>query len=239
MLKSFFGFLGAVLTSLYYILSSKSFTKLCKVNNNNLEGINFNKILFNYMVAYFSYFYSDFGNFSSMINCNKFSVFFCLILLIIYVLFELRTDFIDAILNILLISITSLTFRHYFRNILVDENIFGYYFLFSNMILLLYILYENYNDYKNKINILFNHYLNILYTSSAFCWLVYGFLYEEFYLKVTFGIETLCGIILIILIIWNKYYEYFCADYNRKNIQSMNGNTIEFVEDKRNKYENI
>ena len=40
-LKNVFGFFGFILTTIYYILTSKSFLKLYKRRNNNLEGIDF------------------------------------------------------------------------------------------------------------------------------------------------------------------------------------------------------
>ena len=245
MLKSFFGILGSLLPSIYYIISAKSFLNLFKGNKNNLEEIDFYKVLFNYMISFFSYFYSDFSNYSSMIICSKFGIFFCSILLIIYIAFEFRVDLKDAILNILMISIVSFTYYHYFHYILVDEVIFGYDFVFSNLIPLFYLLYTNYFEFKKRINTSFSYYSNIIYTSTAFCWNFYGFLYNDYYIKLTFLIETLFGILLIIL---HYYYDKVCNDYagfgnlnndNSNNMEKDNGNILEFEDERRKKYENI
>ena len=244
MIKNIFGFLGGILNSLYYILSAKSFLKLCNKSNNNLEDINFYKILFNYLASFFSYFYSDYNCYSPLIICSKFGFSFGLILVGIYVLFEYKIDFTDSILNILMISIFSMTYKHYFDNIAIGEYIYGYYFIFSHLISLFYILYENYFEYKNKIHISFSHNLNIIYTLTAFFWLIYGFLNDDYYIIITFGIELLFGSLLII---FNIYYKKICEDYtgirnvtneNMSSNHNMNGNAIEFGEDKI-KYENI
>ena len=244
MLRSFFGVIGSLLTSIYYIISSKSFLKLFKRNDNNLEDIDFYKILFNYMISFFSYFYSDFCNYTSMIICSKFGLFFSLILLIIYTLFQFKVDLKETILNILLVGTVSLTFFHYCHYILVDEVIFGYYFLYSNIIPLFYLLYKNYFEYKNKINTNFSFYSNIIYTSAAFCWLIYGILYNDYFIKLPLLIETLFGFLLIIL---NKYcykineYDGF-GNLNNDNInieKDSSNNTLEFEDERKKKIENI
>ena len=214
--------------------------KLYKKRNNRLEGINFYKVLFIYMTSFFSYFYSIFNDFTSMRNVSIFGMFFSLPLLIIYSFFEFKIDFIDTILNILMVGIVSKTFKYYFLNILVDINIFGLYFLFANLIPLFYYIYEKYGEYKNKINTPYSFFLIIIYTSSAFCWLYYGFLIGDFYMNLTFGIEAFCGVILILLANYKekifKGYEKF-GDFNEDNTKREN--TIEFEEEKRKKYENI
>ena len=239
-LKNVFGFFGFILTTIYYILTSKSFLKLYKRRNNNLEGIDFYKVLFNYMASFFSYFYSDFSDYSSMVFASKFGIFFSLPLLSIYSLFEMKIDLTDAILNILMIGISSLTFYHYFRYILVDFNTYGVYFTFANIIPLFYYIYEKYNEYKNKIETPLSYYLILIYTSSAFCWFVYGFFNDDTFLNWTFGIETFCGFILILVDNYKEKifrgYEIF-GDFNEDNNKSEN--TIEFEEEKRKKYENI
>ena len=239
-LKNIFGFFGSILTSVYFAISSMSFLKLYKRYNNNLEGINFYKVLFNYMISFFSYFYSDFTNYSSMICSSKFGMSFSLPLLIIYSLFEIKIDLMDTILNVLMVGITSFTFRHYFYNILVDINTYGIYFFLGNIIPLFYYIFEKYYEYKNKIDTPLSHHLIIIYTSSAFCWLFYGYLNDDFFMNLTFGIEAFCGSILIFLDNYKekifKDYEKF-GNYNEDNNKSEN--TIEFEEEKRKKYENI
>ena len=239
-LKNIFEVLASILTIMYYILTSTSFLKLYKRRNNNLEGINFYKVLFNYMASFFSYFYSDFSVYMSMVNASKFGIFFSLPLLLIYSLLEIKIDLTDAILNILMIGIASLTFFHYFRYILVDFNTYGIYFILANMISLFYYMHEKYYDYKNKIETPLSYYLILIYTSSAFCWFIYGFFNDDIFLNWTFGIETFCGFILILLDNYKgkifKDYEIF-GDFNEDNNKSEN--TIEFEEEKRKKYENI
>lgn len=241
MLRNIFGFLGFISTSVYYILSAKTFLQLYKYTNYNLERVNFYKILFNYMISFFSYYYADFAYFPIMIICNKFGIFFCLILLLIYIYFEFKTDITNAIINLLLISITSITFSHYFYYILVDEDIYGFYFLLGNLIPLLYFLYEIYSEYKNKTNMNFSFYLYIIYTFSAFFWFNYGVLSNDFYIKITFGIETFIGILIFIT---NYFFGNICFELRgfikiNSEIINNNKNTIEFEEDKEKINENI
>ena len=234
MLKIIIGHLGSILTILYYTISAKPFINILKNTNINLERLNFYKILFNYVVSFFSYFYSDFIYYYPMINCSKFGIFFTLIFLTIYVYFQLKVDIADAVLNILMLSICSLSYHYYFFNILVDEAIFGYYFIVANLIQFFYLLYDNYFEYKNRMNTSFSFYSNICYTSSSFCWLIYGYINNDFYIEIPYGIETIFGFILIL---GNKYFEKIFSEYSGisslnndkiNNIKNYNENTIEF-----------
>ena len=239
-----FGIFGFIFTSIYYILSARSFLKLLK-ENSKLEEINFYKILFNYMISFFNYSYSDFFDYSSIYRCNIFGLYFSLSLIIIYIFFEFKIDLTDSIINILLIGITSFSFFYYFYYILVDADIYGYFLFSANIIGLLNFLYENYYEYKKELNKSFYFYTNIAYTIAAFCWFIYGFLYFDYYIKLIFGVETFCGIFVIIM---NNYYDKLFKDYssignavNKKfNNMPIDGrNNIEFVDEKKEKYENL
>ena len=245
MIKNIFGFFGSISTGLYYIGTIKTFFKSNKLSLNNFDAINYYKILFNYSASFFSYFYADFNYYSPMIFCNKYSIYFNLFLLLIYLLLELTIDIYDTLLNLLLIGIVSFTYDHYFKNIAVDDVVFGIYYSCSNLITLFCLLYENYFEFKNKIKSNFTFYSNIIYTFSAFSWLVYGILFSDIYMEISFGIETFFGVLLILK---NIYYDKKYADYtgfshaNSENIndnQNMDGNTIEFEDNKSKKYENI
>ena len=133
-----------------------------------------------------------------MIYCNRIAIFLNLAFLIIYILLEIRQDLFDCILNILLIGITSLTFYHYFYEILVDVFIYGLYFILANLLVLIYFLYENYTEIKIKLDSSLTFYFNIIFTLTSFFWLIYGVLYKDNYIKISFGIEFFFGIFLIL-----------------------------------------
>ena len=243
-LINIFSIFGFIFTSIYYTLSGKSFLRLCK-ENVNLNEISFYKILFNYMISFFNFFYSDFLCYTSIYACNIYGLFYFLVLLVLYIFFEFRVDLTDSILNILMIGTTSISFSYYFNYILIDEDIYGCYLICTNFVGLLYFIYENYNKYKNGLNNSYSFYMNILYTSAAFCWYILGILYIDFYIKLTFGIEIIFGIIVII---FNKCYDKKFKDYSSignlnedkiKNMQIASNNNIEFVEEKKLKYENL
>lgn len=247
MLKKIAGCIGFILSLLYYIISTYSFLKLKSDCSKNFQYVKFYKILFNYTASFFNYFYSDVTNYGEMIYCNRIAIFLNLAFLIIYILLEIRQDLLDCILNILLIGITSLTFYHYFYEILVDVFIYGLYFILANLLVLIYFLYENYTEIKIKLDSSLTFYFNIIFTLTSFFWLIYGVLYKDNYIKISFGIEFFFGIFLILgkkylLKIIGESSEGFNDiindDLNNNQKKDMD-NTIEFEEKKTKKYENI
>ena len=243
----YFGKSGLYLTMLYYIISTNSFLKIRENTSNKLEHVKFYKILFNYTASFFSYFYADSSFYDEMTDYNLLSLFFNLSFLIIYALFQIKIDIVDAILNILMISITSLTYYHYFYSILVDEFIFGLYFIGANLLVLIHLLYDNYTENKTKSNSFFNFCSNIFFTLAAICWFIYGIYKKDLYMKIIFGIEIFFGIVLILgNKIFSKIFENNTEGFkdinNEELINNRNlnmNNTIEFEENKPKKYENI
>ena len=238
---------GLYLTILYYVISTNSFLKINAYTSNNLEHVKFYKILFNYTASFFSYFYADLSFYEEMAYCNFLSFLFNLSFLIVYVIFQIKIDIVDTILNFLMISIASLTYYHYFYEILVDEFIFGLYFIGANLLVLVHLIYDNYRENKMKSYSCFTFCSNIFFTSAAICWFIYGIHKKDYYMKILFGIEIIFGAGLIL---GNKIISKICDDNtvgfkevdNGKIIDNKNlniNNTIEFEENKSKRYENI
>ena len=241
------GIVGSILTITYYVLSTHSFLKIKSESPNNLEQVKFYKILFNYTASFFGYFFADLNFYEEMSRCNLFAILFNLSFLIVYVFFQIRIDLVDAILNILMIAIASLTYFHYFYEILVDEFIFGLYYMGANSLVLIYFIYDNFTEYKLKSKSRFTFYSNIGFTLAAVCWFIYGIWKKDYYCKIIFGLEILFGSWFIF---GHKMFSYLYKgtseefkditneDFNNNQNSNMN-NTIEFEESKTKKYENI
>lgn len=241
------GKVGLILTITYYVISTHSFLKIKSDSPNNLEQVKFYKILFNYTASFFGYFYADLSFYEEMSECNLLAILFNLSFLIVYVIFQIRIDIVDAILNILMIAIASLTYFHYFYEILVDEFIFGLYYMGANSLVLMHLVYDNYTEYKLKSKSRFTVCSNIFFTLAACCWLIYGILKKDYYMKIIFGIEILFGTWFIFghkffLYLYKSTSEEFKditnEDFNNNQNSNMN-NTIEFEESKTKKYENV
>ena len=236
MVKNYFGFFFFLLTSIYYIISAYPFLKIFK-KDFNIKEIYFYKILAIYTSSFLNYFYSDFENYTSMIISSKIGVFFYLFLLCIYTIIQLKTDFSDAILNFLMIGTSSYSFYYYFKYILAEETIFGYYFMSVNLISFFCIIIKNFEfEEANSSYIPFYNENKIIHFLASFLCLFYGFFYQDFYFKLSFGIQPFSEIILIFVY---KFYKRGtkCYNFQNENIKNLDkkgnkGNAIEFEDEK-------
>ena len=130
---------------------------------------------------------------SSVISCG---------IIIMYSLYELKSDIIDSILNILILITSTWAVKKLLVDILKEEEKFKTTCCYSIIILYLSCLEWTYRAHSEKNTNILNLISAIALLGFAICWVYFGFKYEDKYFLFSnlFGVFT-C---IIYILIWNK-----------------------------------
>ena len=130
---------------------------------------------------------------SSVISCG---------VIIIYSLFELKSDIIDSILNILILITSAWAVKKLLVDILKEEEKFKTTCCYSIIILYLSCLEWTFRSHSEKNTNILNLISAITLLCFASCWVYLGFKYEDKY----FLFSNLFGVFacLIYILVWNK-----------------------------------
>ena len=130
---------------------------------------------------------------SSVISCG---------IIIIYSLYELKSDIIDSILNILILITSTWAVKKLLVDILKEEEKFKTTCCYSIIILYLSCLEWTYRAHSEKNTNILNLISAIALLGFAICWVFFGFKYEDKYFLFSnlFGVFT-C---IIYILSWNK-----------------------------------
>ena len=135
---------------------------------------------------------------SSVISCG---------VIIIYSLFELKSDIIDSILNILILITSAWAVKKLLVDILKEEEKFKTTCCYSIIILYLSCLEWTFRSNSEKNTNILNLISAITLLCFASCWVYLGFKYEDKY----FLFPNLFGVVvgIIYILVWNKLKKKF------------------------------
>ena len=135
---------------------------------------------------------------SSAVSCG---------IIIIYSLYELKSDIIDAILNILILVTSAWAVKKLLMDILKEEEKFKTTCCYSIIILYLAFLEWTYRAHSEKNTNILNLFTAIMLIGFAGCCVYFGFKYEDKY----FLFPNLFGVVvgIIYILVWNKLKKKF------------------------------
>ena len=178
-------------------------------------------ILIIYLNALFWFLYgellfSDQMRLSYMVACI-----ICLISMGIYLIFEIRKDFVDMILNLIIIVSVSWGIYCYFTIDFDDDKLLGKICIISSIIFYCFPIFTIFRVIKEKNSKLIHIYNVTIYLLSVICWFVYGIIDKDYYIAFPYFIGGI--IALLQIIVYNIYKKKYMGLENRNNLMS---NTI-------------
>ena len=129
----------------------------------------------------------------------------CILLTLIgvYIIFELKYDLIDSILNLVIICLGSLVLYKGLLDVIIDINKLGLVCLTFKLITFCVPSMTMYKIVKEKTHQLISLRLTCIYSISCISWLLYSLYYYNFYLRMANGIGLVLSMIQFIL-----YFKY-------------------------------
>ena len=142
--------------------------------------------------------YSEQMRLSYMVSCIL-----CLISIGIYLIFEIKKNIIDMILNLIILVSVSFGIYCYFTINFDDDKFLGKICIISSFIFYLIPLYEIFKIIKEK-NAKIIHVYNItIYFFGSLCWFIYGIIDKDYFIAFPFCLGTI--IYLVQIMLYNIY----------------------------------
>ena len=154
--------------------------------------------------------YSDQMRLSYMVTCIL-----CLISMGIYLIFEIKKDIIDMILNLIILVSVSWGIYCYFTVDFDDDKLLGKICGISSIIFYFFPIQTIYKVIKDKNANLIHIYNISIYFLSAVCWLIYGIIDKDYYIVYPYLLGSIIALIQIIL--YKIYYGKNIKFGNEKN----------------------
>ena len=200
-LEQIFGWAGTFLTMTFFIAPIHSFSNVFKGKLNYKDTPSF-LITVSYFNCFVWFIYGGLINslqvkISNIIGCGS-----SLLFIIIYLLYEIRSYPIDAILNGLLIVAATLVGYRAFTVLFDDVNVIGKVCSCASIIVFispLQLIYRVLKDRDYRLIPIASAITSIL---SGSCWLMYGLLKKDFYISGANSVGVIIGIVQVV--IWNK-----------------------------------
>ena len=165
---------------------------------------------------YGSLLFSDQMKLSYMISCI-----ICLISMGIYLIYEIKKDFIDMILNLMILVSVSWGIYCYFTIDFDNDRLLGKICIISSLVFYCFPIYTIIKVITEK-NAKLIHINNItIYFFSVLCWFVYGIIDKDYFIAFPYFIGGIIALTQIIL--YNIYSRKYIQLKNGKNLMS---NTI-------------
>ena len=197
-------YIAAFFTAIYHIPKISPFINILQ-GTLDFESSPIFKITIYYMNSLFWYLYGDLLFNDQMRYGFMFSGIVCLISICIYLLYEIRKYFIDALLNFVILIFFSWGTYRYFTLDFDDDVFLGRICIFTSLFLYcidnIYNLYLVFKD-KNFNLIQINY--TIIHILSNLFWCIYGIIDKDHYIYVPYGIGIIIGVIEIIIFKKNK-----------------------------------
>ena len=160
-----------------------------------------------YINSLFWFLYGDLLYSDQMRLCYMVSCILCLISFGIYLIFEIKKNIIDMILNLIILVSVSWGIYCYFSINFDDDKFLGKICIISSIAFYLIPLYEIFKVIKEK-NAKIIHIYNItIYFFGALCWFIYGIIDKDYFIAFPFCLGIIISLIQIMLynIYANKY----------------------------------
>jgi uncharacterized protein with PQ loop repeat len=131
----------------------------------------------------------------------------CFILIVIYLIFELKKYLLDAILNALILTTGSWALYRAFTIIIDDDRVIGKILIVTTIVVYLAPIQIIYRVIKDKNYIMIPIYSAYVYLFACISWVIYGISINDFYLIFPHVIGTILSLIQIIIFInYKKKY---------------------------------
>lgn len=227
MKDQFFGYPACILTIILYLfqiihyfdISNKAF----KLNN-----IQLNKILFNYVFTFFWYFFGEMLYYEPIKVCNLVGLLTFLFLICLFIFYEFKKDMTNTLINIILVTIFTISFYHYFSYVAIEPKINGLICIGISVISYIYNIYLIIKVIKDCNLLLINISTEFISIIASILWYQYGYVNKDFYIQFCFGIKAIIHLVQIILyFLKNKKYQKL----NSKNINNVLDNTDKIKND--------
>ena len=199
-------------------------------NISNFETIPIARIISNYINS-ISFFYYNCIIFNIQIRfINLISAIISFVLMLIYFYLELSRYFLDSILNLILLIIGTSCCQLWMGKIIKEEITVGRIYFITHMTSMLIQIQYVYNCISKKNYLLIPITYDCISFPYYFCWIIYGFLLNDFYILMT---NIICCIICLIQII---LYFYLKREYlNNLNIEE----SREIAEESKNGFNSV
>jgi uncharacterized protein with PQ loop repeat len=201
-----FGWAAACLTVCFYIGPVIPFINVLKgkLDFENSPGLFVTTCYVNCLIWYIygEMIISDQVKISHMISALS-----CFILIVIYLIFELKKYLLDAILNALILTTGSWALYRAFTIVIDDDRVIGKILIVTTIVVYLAPMQIIYRVIKDKNYIMIPIYSAYVYLFACISWVIYGISINDFYLIFPHVIGTILSLIQIIIFInYKKKY---------------------------------
>ena len=196
--ENFFSLPAFILSIINYSFPDLPLIKIFK-KQLKIEDISIMRIVTNYIISFFWYFYADKLSYDHLKLANIIGIYCSIVGIFIYLYYEFKIDAFDSILNALIIIFVSLFFYHYYDSILGNLNMFGKIGMIAHLVMLLYPTYLILLTIKNKNYSFIQFNLSIVSFAASFLWLICGTINKDVYIKISYGVQSFLDLIQIIL----------------------------------------
>ena len=156
-------------------------------------------ILIIYLNALFWFLYGDLL-FSDQMRISYMVVcIICLISLGIYLIFEIKKDFVDMILNLIIIVSVSWGIYCYFTIDFDDDKLLGKICIISSIIFYFFPIYTIFRVIREKNAKLIHIYNVSIYFFSVMCWFIYGIIDKDYFISFPYCLGGIIALVQIIL----------------------------------------
>lgn len=205
-LQEFFGWVATGLTICSFISPVFPYLKVLK-GQLNFEDTPAVYVTTSYVAYVCWYIYGDMI-FSDQIKYSFFiGSFINMILMIIYLIYEVKRYIVDTILNVLILITGTWALYRALTIIIDDDRVVGKICIGTTFIVFLSPMQIVYKVLKEKIyNLIpiYNCYISFIY---SICWVVYGIFITDFYIVLPFSINIVLNLVQIIIYIsYSKKY---------------------------------
>ena len=173
-------------------------------------------ILIIYLNALFWFLYGDLL-FSDQMRISYMVVcIICLISLGIYLIFEIKKDFVDMILNVIIIVSVSWGIYCYFTIDFDDDKLLGKICIISSIIFYFFPMYTIFRVIREKNAKLIHIYNVSIYFFSVMCWFIYGIIDKDYFIAFPYFLGGIIALVQIIL--YNIYKRKYMGLGIGKNV---------------------
>lgn len=206
--ENFFGIPACILSIIYYSIPDIPLFKVFK-KQLKIEDISIMRMMTNYIICFFWFYYGDNLAYNQLKFASRIGFYSSLGGIYFYIFYEFKINPFDSILNALVIIFFYLFFHHYYDSILGNLYMFGKIGMYAHLLTVLYPVYLIILAIKNKNYNFINFNLSIISFTASLLWLIYGYINNDIYIKISFGVQTVLDLLHILV------YQY----YKRKNPQ--------------------
>ena len=199
-----FGWAACGLAIVLYILPIVSFFNFCnkKIKFENIPG---SRLFANYANCLIWYFYGSIIFKSEIIYTNMIGAIISFILIIIYLYYQLKTNILDSLLNLILTIICTLCSYEWLGYLILDENtIKKVCLLISITSFIVIIISYTYYGINEKNYLLFPINYAIISFPTYFCWILYCLMIGDFYFLISNIIGIMVSVVEIMMYVYYK-----------------------------------